>query len=254
MVMGLPARMALLVGLALAQVGEFSFILLRQGAQLELIGPDHYQSFLAAAVITMILTPTVIQVSPRLATRLPEMPGLRRFFPEPAEPELENEARPLRDHVIICGYGLNGKLAAQVLRCAEIPYLVLEVDPDIVSRAAAEGELIFFGDSTRREILEMAGGARARAIVYAISDPFVLGRAVANARLLNAELSIIVRTARVRDTEGLERAGASQIVAAENEAAEEIIMRVMQVYGRSRGECFRHIERVRASESSVPAA
>ncbi len=248
LVMGLPARMALLVGLGLAQVGEFSFILLRQGAQMNLMTPNHYQAFLAAAVVTMILTPTVIQLSPRLAARLPELRGLRRFFPEPAEPELQSEARPLRDHVIICGYGLNGRLVAQVLKRAEIPYVVLEVDPDIVSRAAAEGEHIFFGESTRREILEMAGAARARAIVYAISDPFALGRAIANARHLNPELNIIARTARVRDAEGLERAGASQIIAAENEAAEEIIARVMQVYGHSRGECFRHIRELRAEQ------
>ncbi|MBI1940817.1 MAG: cation:proton antiporter [Acidobacteria bacterium] len=246
--MGFPARMSLLVGLGLAQVGEFSFILLRQGTQLQLVTQDQYQAFLAAAVVTMILTPTVIQVSPLLATRLPELRGLRRFFPEPSEPELETEAMPLHDHVIICGYGLNGQLVAKVLRQVGVPHLVLEVNPEIVRQAAAQGEPIFFGDSTKQEILEKAGAGRARAIVYAISDPFVLARAISNARILNPALNIIVRTTRVRDAEGLERVGASQTVAAENQAADEIICRVLGLYGKPRGEAFQQIQLARASE------
>ena len=244
--MGFPARLASLVGLGLAQVGEFSFVLLRQGGGLNLISDGDYQAFLAAAVVTMILTPTVIQVSPRLATRLPEMRGLRRFFPEPSEPELEKEADPLRDHVIVCGYGLNGRFMAQVLRRMNIAYVVLEVNPEIVGKAAREGEHIFFGDSTKREIVEKAGVERARALVFAISDPFALARAVSNARSLNPRLHIVVRTTRVEDAEGLERVGASQIVAAEVESAEEIIIRVLHLYGFPRREAFHQIQEARS--------
>jgi CPA2 family monovalent cation:H+ antiporter-2 len=244
--MGFPARLALLVGLGLAQVGEFSFVLLRQGGGLNLISDVDYQAFLAAAVITMILTPTVIQIAPRLATRLPEMRGLRRFFPEPSEPELEKEAHQLRDHVIVCGYGLNGRFMAHVLRRMNIPYVVLEVNPEIVSKAAAEGEHIFFGDSTKREILAIAGAERARTLVFAISDPFALARAVSNARALNSAIHIVVRTARVEDAQRLERVGASEIVAAEMESAEEIIIRVLHLYGYPRREAFQEIQATRS--------
>ena len=228
--MGFAPRNSLLVGLSLAQVGEFSFVLLLQGAQLNLVPAPEYQIFLAAAIITMIFTPTVIQASQHLATRVPEIHRLRRFFPEPGELELENRAVPLRDHVIVCGYGLNGRLLAQALRCVGISYLVLEIDPAIVSRATAEGESIFFGDSTKPDILKKAGVSRARALVFAISDPFVLPRAVSVARTLNPRLITIVRTARVEDTEGLERAGATEIVAAELSAAKEIIRQVTGLY------------------------
>lgn len=229
--MGFATGKSLLVGLSLAQVGEFSFILLRQGERLHLVPAGEYQIFLAAAIITMMLTPTIIQFSPRLATHMPEMQRLRRFFPKPGEFDLESKAAPLRDHVIICGYGLNGRMLAQALRHGGVSYLILELDPAIVSRAMAEGESIFFGDSTKADILEKAGASRARALVFAISDPFIVPRAVATARALNPRLITIVRTTRVEHIGTLESAGASQVVAAELSAAKEVIEQVLHLYG-----------------------
>ncbi len=236
--MGFSLRISVLVGLSLAQVGEFSFILLHEGAALKLINETDYQAFLAATIITMFLTPTLVQVAPLLATRLAGMRGLARWHPQKGERKLETDAERLRDHAIVCGYGLNGKLVAQALRQVEIPHLVLEIDPVLVSSARLEGVPIFFGDSTQPEILKKAGADRARTLVFAISDPLILPRAIANARALNPQLSIVVRTGRVKDTEGLERVGASQIVAAEREAAVEIIIRVLQLFGISRREAF----------------
>ncbi|MEJ2009011.1 MAG: cation:proton antiporter [Acidobacteriota bacterium] len=228
--MGFATQKSLMVGLSVAQVGEFSFVLLHQGERLNLVPAGEYQIFLAAAIITMMLTPTLIQLSPHIATRLPEMQRLRRFFPEPGELELAAQATPLHDHVIVCGYGLNGRQLAHALRRKGISYLVLELDPTIVNRATAEGESIFFGDSTKADILEKAGVARARALVFAISDPFVVPRAVATAHAMNPGLITIVRTARVEHTTALESAGASQVVAAELSAANEVISQVLSLY------------------------
>ncbi len=225
--MGFTARKSLLVGLSLAQVGEFSFVLLHQGERLDLVPTGEYQIFLAAAIITMMLTPTVIQLSPSIATRMPEMRRWRRFFPEPGEIELAAQAAPQHDHVTICGYGLNGRMLAQALRRKGIAYLVLELDPAIVSHAMAEGESIFFGDSTKADILEKAGVSRARAVVFAISDPFAVPRAVATAHALNPSLITIVRTGRLGHTNTLESAGASYVVAAELSAAKEVLERVL---------------------------
>ncbi len=242
LLLGFPLRTALLVGLALAQVGEFSFVLLRQGAGLNLISGEAYQTFLAAAVVTMIITPVVIQASPRLTARLQEMRALRRFFPEPGEADLEVEGRPLHDHVVVCGYGLNGRLTAGVLRRLRIPYLVLETNPETVQVAQALDEHIFFGDGSSREILAKAGAAHARAVVLAISDPFVLGRAVANARSLSPTMDIIVRTKRLEDSPELEQAGASLVIAEELEAAQEIIIRLLELYNIPRREAFAQVQ------------
>lgn len=252
LLLGFPTRVALLVGLGLAQVGEFSFVLLRQGAGLNLITQDAYQTFLAAAVVTMILTPLVIQLSPRLAARLPEMRALRRFFPEPGEADMEAEA-PLSDHIIVCGYGLNGRLTAGVLRRLRIPYLVLETNPDTVQTGRALDEHIFFGDGSSKEILEKAGAAHARAVVLAISDPFAVGRAVANARALSPSLNIIVRTKRLEDSPELERAGATQVISEELEAAEEIIIRLLELYNIPRREAFAQVQLQRSEAADKPA-
>jgi CPA2 family monovalent cation:H+ antiporter-2 len=240
-----------MVGLGLAQVGEFSFVLLRQGAGLNLITGDAYQTFLAAAVVTMILTPIVIQLSPRLAARVPEMRALRRFFPEPGEADMDAEA-PLSDHVIVCGYGLNGRLTAGVLRRLRLPYLCLETNPETVQVARALDEHIFFGDGSSKEMLEKAGAARARAIVFAISDPFALGRAVAHARALNPSLTIIARTKRLEDAPELEAAGASQVISEELEAAEEIIIRLLQLYNIPRREAFAQVQVERTEVDDKP--
>ena len=254
LLMGFPLRVGLLVGLGLAQVGEFSFVLLRQGAGLGLVNEEDYQTFLAAAVFTMILTPIVIQLSPRLAARLPEASGLRRFFPEPGEADLEALGPPLHDHVIVCGYGLNGRLTTRVLRQSGIPYLILEINPDTVRRASSAGEPIYFGDSSKWQILEKSGAARARAIIFAISDPFVLGRAVAAARAHNPGLAIIARTKRLDEAEPLKRAGATVVVAEELEAADEIIIELLALFGVPRREAFIRIrqtdpERERRAEA-----
>src|SRR5579875_363097 len=98
------------------------------------------------------------------------------------------------------------------------------------SGTTAEGESIFFGDSTKADILEKAGVSRARALVYAISDPFALPRAVATVRAMNPNLVTVVRTARVQHTSALEKAGASQVVASELSAAKEVIGRVLELY------------------------
>ncbi|MBI2956722.1 MAG: cation:proton antiporter [Acidobacteria bacterium] len=251
MLLGFPPRMSLLVGLSLAQVGEFSFVLLRQGAQLNLIAADAYQLLLAAAVVTMILTPLVIQISPRLAARLPEMGALRRIFPEPGEPELEQQIPAPSDHVIVAGYGLSGRLTAATLRRLQISYLVLEMNPETVRLAAQMGEKIFYGDASKQEILEKAAIQRARAIVYAISDPFSLGRAVASARAANPRLTVITRTKRLEDAPALERAGASQVIAEELEAAEEIIIRLLDLYGIPRREAFAQVQTVEKRQQAA---
>ncbi len=109
--LGFPLRMAALVALALAQVGEFAFVLLREGARLGVVPADRYQMFLAAAVLTMMATPTLVLVSPRVSVWLTaRTEGLRRARRAGARSWLEpdRETEQLRDHVLVCGYGLNG--------------------------------------------------------------------------------------------------------------------------------------------------
>ena len=226
--LGFPMRMAALVALGLAQVGEFAFVLLREGERLGLVPPHRYQLFLAAVVLTMVATPALVAAGPRVSHWLGQK-GERR-----SRLALDAETEQLRDHVIICGYGMNGRRMARLLQSNELPYVVVEMNPRLVRSARAAGEPIYFGDVSSPEILRGAGGAHARAVVFAISDPAVLPRAISHARLLNPDAHIIARIKRIDDARELRVAGATDVVAEELEAWMEIAVRTLRLYGMPR--------------------
>ncbi len=215
--LGFPSRLALVVGASLAQVGEFSFLLLEIGRVQGLLDGAAYQTFLAAAVLTMLATPLLVGLGPRLS-------GWR---PQVAE---EAGAGALRGHVVVVGFGVAGQNLARVLRAAGIPYTVVELDGKLVRTARAAGEPVLFGDATRREILEHAGVERARIVVFVISDLVAVRRGVRLARQLNPGLHIIVRTRMVAEIEDLARQGADEVIAEEFETSIEIFTRVLQHY------------------------
>ncbi len=231
--LGFPLRMAALVALALAQVGEFAFVLLGEGARLGLVTPERYQMFLAAAMLTMVATPLLVAAGPRVSFWVAEREGARHAGRH-KRLALDREAEQLRGHVVICGYGMNGRRLARLLRENGLPYLVLEMNPRVVRAARAEGEPIHFGDVGSPEILRRAGIGHARAIVFAISDPVILPRAISHAHLLNPDVHILARIKRMADARELRLAGATDVVAEELEAWMEIAVRTLRLYGMAR--------------------
>ena len=115
-----PLRIAVLTGLSLAQVGEFSFVLARAGLSANLIDEGIYQEFVAAAVITMLATPFLLRVAPILADGAVRLP-LARWLQGSIRPEADVARMPLNDHVVIVGFGLNGRNVARALAAADIP-------------------------------------------------------------------------------------------------------------------------------------
>ncbi len=214
-----PPRIVAAVSLGLAQIGEFSFVLLKVGQEHGLIDRDLYQLFIASAILTMVVTPGLVKAADRLGS-------LRIFGPAAAAPGTGLcEGRPT---VVIVGFGTNGRNLARVLKAAHIGYLVVELNGDTVRRALRDGEPILFGDVTRREILEQAGVGCANIVVFAISDIHAVRRAIVIARGLNPSLHIIVRTRMVADIEALTVLGADEVVAEEFETSIEIFTRVLE--------------------------
>jgi CPA2 family monovalent cation:H+ antiporter-2 len=226
-VLGYSSRIALLTGLALAQIGEFSFVLASVGRANGLL-PEHlFQLFLASSILTILATPFLIQVSPLLAER---MEGRVKWRSRTAAARDEKPAGELQDHVIIAGYGLNGRNLAHVLREAGISYVILELNPDTVKKALVEGEFIIFGDVASRTILRQARIDKARTIVFAISDPAATRRGVKAARELNSWLFILVRTRYASEIDELYRLGANDVIPEEFETSIEIFTRVLEKY------------------------
>ncbi len=218
-VLRFPARIAVIVALGLAQVGEFSFVLLEVGREHGMTGELLYQGFMGAAVLTMLLTPALIVVAPRL---------IRRAGGGTAAADEGSTAAPeLEDHVVVVGFGPAGQTLARVLRGVAIPYRVVELNGDTVRRARSAGEPILYGDSSRREIQLHAGVPRARAVVFVISDIEAVRRSIRLARELNPRVYLVVRTRMQSQIEELTRCGADEVVAEEFETSLEVLVRVL---------------------------
>jgi CPA2 family monovalent cation:H+ antiporter-2 len=236
-------RVGILSGLGLAQVGEFSFVLAGSGVDAGLLSADQYQLFLTASVLSMLATPFVVGGADHMAESITSR--MRR--PEMMIPTQEMPTvRALRDHVIIVGYGLNGHNLARALEAAQIPYVVLEQNGQIVRRARLERTPIFFGDGTRAEVLEKVGIEHARVLVYAIAAPAEERRGVAVARHLSGQVRIVVRTRYVSEIDELRRLGADEVVPEELETSIEIFARVLRRYGVEVNRIRRLVDDVRS--------
>ena len=224
-------RLGIVLGLSLAQIGEFSFILAKAGIGHNLLSAAEEQTFLAASILSMIATPFLIQSAHGIADRLTSKMS-RAEAPHSATDVTGHSTgmAAIEGHVIIVGYGLNGQNLARVLRESGIPYQVLELDPALVRTGKAAGEPVNFGDGTRTDILEQVGIRRARVLVIAISDPTATAHIVSQARRLRSDISIIVRTRYVAEIERLYRLGANQVIPEEFETSVEIFARVLQEY------------------------
>ena len=224
---GFPVRTSLLAGAGIAQVGEFSFVLGSRGAEAGLLDAGDYQTFLAAAVVTMAATPVVTATLPGLLSWLTRHAGWARRL---LEMPIEQEGPALADHVVIAGFGLNGRNLAAALGEFGVPHVILELNPETVRRERLAGRDIRYGDCTRAAVLEHASLERARAYVIAISDPASTRRSVRIARELSPAVRIMVRTEHLAEVDELESLGADDVVPAEFETALALFDRVLGIY------------------------
>ncbi len=233
LVLKFPARVALTSGLILAQVGEFSFVLSHSGMKYGLLTENTYQIFLASSVATMALTPLYLKIAPYFAERassiLPRL--LPAFILKGTRTTGVNHAQfPMEGHVIIVGYGLNGRNVATVLTGNEIPYLAIEANHLTVRNERKKGIKIIFGDASRPEILEHAHISKARIMVVAISDAAATRRIVSQTRSMNRNIHLIVRTRYIVEMEPLYSLGANEVIPEEFETSIEIFSRVLRNY------------------------
>ena len=217
-----PIRISLIVGMRLAQIGEFSLILAAISLEQGLLNNDQYQVLLIVSILSMLVTPLMIQISSKLSIWI--FSNIKR------EESKGKQDEALNEHVIISGYGLGGRTLAKVLQEAQIPFIVLELSGEKVKRALTEGLTTNYGDCTQEETLLRAGVKRARMIVYAINDQVSTERAVRLTRKLNPDIKIMVRTRLTSQVEELKAAGADEVIPEEFETSIEIFCRVLRDY------------------------
>ncbi len=222
-------RLAILTGLGLAQIGEFSFVLAREGVGAGILSKSMEQSFLGVAMLTMATTPFLLRAGRRLSIVGTEAAS------RAGAPEFE-------DHVLLVGYGITGQSVAHVLRETGIPFVAVDMAAEVVEVGRRENVPVRFGDATRRAVLEQLGAARARAVVVAVADPMGTRRVVALVRQMNKTARLIVRARRVAEITELERLGADEVLPAELEVSIEILVRLLVQLGVPR-----HVVRVQES-------
>ncbi len=218
--LGFPLRIAVAVGLLLAQIGEFSIVLLRAAQPDALLARNVEQLILATILVTMVLSPVAVALAERV-------PGTRRS----RATGTEGKEPGLKDHTVIVGYGLNGRNVASLLEASNLPYFALELNPKRVKTARAAGVPIRYGDAISDAVLESVGVGNANSIVFAISDPVATRRSLATARRLNRSAFIIARTRYESEIEPLYEAGADTVVTEEFETSLTIMRRLLDRLG-----------------------
>lgn len=230
--LGMSMRTAVLAGLALSQVGEFSFILAGSGMAAGLLDNATYQVFLATAVMSIGVTPFLVGLGPRaagLVERLP-LPTRIRTGKLLSDPPEAGDHGATSDHIVLVGFGINGSSVARAAGVAGIPFVAIEMNPTVVREQRNRGVPIHFGDASQAAVLEHAGIREARVAVVAISDAATTRRIVALARSLNPACHIIARTRYLSEVEPLKGSGANRVIPEELETAVEITARVLSSY------------------------
>lgn len=242
--LGYPLRTAILSGMALGQVGEFAFILSSYGVDYGLLNPDFYKYFIIVSVLTMALTPFIINLAPVVANWVLRLP-LPASWKSGAGP-LKNVDTTIVDHLVIIGFGVNGRNLARAATASGIPYAILEMNPDLVGNARREGEPVYFGDATQPEVLKQANITAARVAVVAISDAAATIRICDLIRRISPEVHLIVRTRYIQEIEGLYRVGANEVIPEEFETSIEIFTLVLRKYLVPRVDIENFISEVRS--------
>jgi len=231
-------RVAALTGLALAQTGEFSFVLSNRASAAGLLDGELQQVFVAGSIVSLLATPFLIRIAPRLAG----WAGTAKAATAPERsPALAREA----PRVVLIGFGLTGRTIARVLRAAKIAYRAVDANPQNVQRAQRGGEPVVYGDATQPALLRRLGAEDARVVAVAISDPIATRSIVSHLHRLAPRARVVARTHYVADSDDLYRAGASTVVAEEFEATLDMLGAVGSAAGVPAGALTRVADQLR---------
>jgi CPA2 family monovalent cation:H+ antiporter-2 len=206
---GATEGISLRTGLYLAQAGEFGFVLLTLGNQNNLIPPDWLNPVLASMVLSMMATPFIIMRANQWVMKWSATDWLQQSL---EMTQLAQKSINTQKHIIICGYGRCGQNLAKLLRTQDIPYLALDLDPDRVNRALAQGDQVAYGDAARLQSLMAVGLERASAVVITYLDNASAFKVLALAKEHAPHVPVVVRTQDDHDLAKFQAAGASEVV------------------------------------------
>ncbi len=225
--LGHTFRGTVLVGLALSQVGEFSFILAKIGQSAHILPDMYFQLFIAVAVLSMSLSPLLIAVAKPLANVLLKLP-LPKFWREGLFPLKEYPMPDYQGHLVIIGKDIRAEKLAFLSRNQDIPYISITMDPNMVKEKQKTGEHVIYGDAMNEPILEKAHIKEAEIVVVSVGDIIAAAAIVDKTRQLNPSAYILARAKYIKDMELLYNQGASHVVPEKFETAIEIFHQILK--------------------------
>ncbi|HPQ64668.1 MAG TPA: cation:proton antiporter, partial [Bacteroidales bacterium] len=238
------------VGLSLAQVGEFSFILAGLGLMHNIITPYHYQLFLAVAITSMALSPLMIQISRPLANLMLRLPLPPRIV-NGLFPVKQVEIPEISNHTLLIGKDSRAINLASMIKTMGLPFTSIVFDPDLARREMEKGNLTVFGDATFEPVLREAFAHTAELVIVSVGNLIIALSIVEHIRRMNKHAHIIVRTRHVTDIEELYKLGASQVIPEEFETAIDFFERILGKYLIPRMDIERAIARTREDNYGI---
>lgn len=242
-----PVRTALITGLGLAQIGEFSFVLASEGRSLGLVSQRVYLLILGTAAVTLVLTPFVLRLVPRLLAIAETIPGLKDYLTETDMPLEVADDLPHQSHVVICGYGKIGRNIVQLMRDYQYPVVVIDQSERRVQELREAGIPYIYGNAASLHVLEKAGVQTAQGMAIALPDPMSTRLCLKRALELTPDLDIVVRANKDKDIELLYQLGAREVVQPEFEASLELASHLLIGIGLPNAVIQREAHQIRSS-------
>lgn len=242
-----PLRVAISVAVAMAQIGEFSFILAAAGKGLGLLDDRATNALIAAAILSITLNP--------IAYRLigPLERSLRRFIKTPTPAGIpafggghDGRARRGRHRAVVVGYGPVGRTLARLLLGNNLKPVIIELNVETVRALTSDGVDAVYGDATHRDTLERAGVTDAVALILSSSTIAGAGEVIRLARELNPRLVIFTRSGYLREIPALREAGADLVFSGEGEVALAMTESLLHQLGATPEQVDRERDRIRA--------
>lgn len=218
---GFPVRIAVTVGLSLAQIGEFSFVITEMARSKGWYNLEQYNLILMASMISLLLSPLLFSLSPALSKWAARFGRGERF--RQLREEVQVQRSIMRDHVILCGFGRVGSRVAQQLLARNVPIVVIDLDPESILRARHQGIPTIYGDAEAREVLELANPHTATVAILTMPESNSAMVAARRLKEINPRLAVLARTHEERKIPDLMRCGVDRVIFAEEETARVIV-------------------------------
>jgi CPA2 family monovalent cation:H+ antiporter-2 len=248
--LGHTFRGTVLVGIALSQVGEFSFILAKLGKDYSILDSYFYQIFLAVAIFSMSFTPFLILLGSKITNLLLRLP-IPKVMIDGLFPLKQVEIPDLQNHLVLIGKDSRALNLSMMAKFNNLPYVSIIFDPEIARRRQEMGETVVYGDAFNLPILQKAHVPQAHVVVISIGKLDVLKVIIEKIRLLNKYAAIVVRTQHIEDIEALYKIGATQVIPEEFETSIDLFERVMANFLLPRKEIELVVDRIRSDHYGI---